>query len=118
MKAKPIETKIRSAMRDVWMKSVERRNALIRSRIPCNDGSRKKWLESCEVCGKTAYIGQKEHKVKKNGEKSKVMRPILAVHHINEVPNVWHPEFISRLFCDEDDLLVVCHPCHDKAHGK
>jgi len=115
-KPTPIETRIRSAVREVWMKSEERKNALLRSRKPCKDGSRKKWVETCEICGKAAYIGQKEFKTKKNGEPSKVQRPILVVHHKNEVPNVWAGDFLSRLFCSVDNLQVVCHKCHDKEH--
>lgn len=116
--AKLIDTQISSELRRLWMKSTPRKNALIRSRVPCTDGSRKKWVETCEECGLTAYIGQKEHKIKKNGEPSKVMRPILIVHHIDEVPNVWDADFMKRLFCHEDRLQVVCHKCHDKYHGK
>ena len=112
----PIDTQISSALREVWMKSPQRKDALKRSRKPCTDGSRKKWVECCEACGKTAYIGQKECKTKKDGTPSKVQRPVLVVHHINGVPNVWHPEFMSRLFCSPDELQVLCHACHDREH--
>ena len=114
----PIDAQISSALREVWMKSPNRKAALVRSRKPCEDGSRKKWVETCEVCGKTAYVGQKEFKTKKDGTPSKVQRPILVVHHINEVPNVWEPDFMARLFCPTEDLQVVCGMCHDAAHKK
>ena len=116
-KPRPIDSQISSTLRELWMRSEPRRQALVRSRIPCLDGSRKKWLETCEQCGKTAYVGQKEHKIKKNGEPSKVTQTILVVHHLDEVPNVWHPEFMKRLFCSVDRLQVVCHECHDRHHA-
>ena len=113
---KPIDGAISNALRLLWMISTERKNALLRSRSPCTDGSRKKWIESCESCGKTAYIGEKEFKTKKDGTPSKVRRPVLVVHHTNEVPNVWAADFMRRLFCHEDDLQIVCHKCHDNIH--
>jgi hypothetical protein len=117
-KPTPIETRIRSAVREVWMKSEERKDALIRSRKPCKDGSRKKWVETCEICGKAAYIGQKEFKTKKDGSPSKLTRKVLIVHHVNEVPNVWADDFMRRLFCPADELKILCNSCHDKAHNK
>ena len=118
-----LETKIRGAVRSLWMQSDIRRDALKRSRIPCNDGSKRKWLETCEVCGKCATIGEKEHKTKKDGTKSKLKRAVLSVHHIDEVPGVWEPDFLSRMFCRHSDdpvsrLLVVCNECHDNIHSK
>ena len=113
-----IDSRISSVLRDLWMKSEPRKQALIRSRKPCEDGSRKKWVECCESCGKTAYIGQKEFKTKKNGEPSKVKRPLLVVHHVDEVPNVWHPKFMTMLFCPSDRLQILCNPCHEKMHEK
>jgi len=117
MKAKTIDTKISATMRLLWMTCAERRKSLARSRFPCKDGSRKKWVESCEECGKTAYIGEKEFKTKKDGSPSKQTRKILVVHHVYEVPNVWAHDFMRRLFCHEDDLKVVCHECHSEAHS-
>jgi len=117
-KPTPIETRISSTMRELWMKSEERKNALIRSRQPCKDGSRKKYVETCEMCGRTAYIGQKEPKIKQDGKPSKVERPVLIVHHVNEVPNVWASDFLKRMFCNSDQLMILCHQCHDKAHNK
>ncbi len=116
--SKKLDTQISSELRRLWMKSEPRKAALIRSRVPCEDGSRKKFLETCERCGKTAYIGEKEHKIKKNGEPSKVMRPVLVVHHVKEVPNVWEADFMERLFCHEDDLMILCNFCHDEVHDE
>jgi len=115
---KPIDTKISATMRQLWMTCKERKDALVRSRKPCTDGSRKKWVETCEECGKTAYIGQIEFKTKKDGSPSKLTRKVLIVHHVNEVPNVWADDFMRRLFCPADDLKILCHSCHDKAHNK
>jgi len=117
-KPQTIDAKISATMRLLWMTCAERKAALVRSRKPCTDGSRKKWVESCEVCGRTAYIGEKEFKTKKDGSPSKLTRTVLLVHHVNEVPNVWAGDFMKRLFCHVDDLQVVCHLCHDKAHNK
>lgn len=113
-----LEAKIRSACRDLWMKSEQRRDAFIRSRQPCTDGSRKKYVETCEVCGKTAYIGEKEFQIKKDGTPSKRKQPVLIAHHLDEVPHVWEPDFLSRLFCDSDRLQIVCHDCHRQLHEK
>lgn len=111
-----LEAKIRSAIRDLWMKSEQRREAFIRSRQPCTDGSRKKWIETCEMCGRWAYVGEKEFKTKKDGTPSKVKRPVLICHHVDEVPHVWEPDFLSRMFCDSDRLKILCHDCHDELH--
>ena len=113
-----LEAKIRSAVRNLWMQSEERKKAFVRSRIPCNDGSRRKWLETCEMCDRSAYIGEKEFKTKKDGTPSKVKRPILVCHHIDEVPHVWEPDFLARMFCDSDRLQILCHDCHEKMHNK
>ena len=115
---KPIDGKISATMRQLWMTCKERKDALVRSRKPCKDGSRKKWVETCEECGKTAYIGQKEFKTKKDGSPSKLTRKVLIVHHVNEVPNVWADDFMRRLFCPADDLKILCNSCHDKAHNR
>ena len=112
-----LEAKIRSAIRDLWMKSEQRRDAFIRSRQPCTDGSRKKWVEVCEMCGKTAYIGEKEFKTKKDGTPSKVKRPVLVCHHLDHVPHVWEPDFLSRMFCDSDRLQILCNDCHTQVHA-
>ena len=113
-----LEAKIRSAIRDLWMKSEQRRDAFVRSRQPCTDGSRKKWVETCEMCGRTAYIGEKEFKTKKDGTPSKAKRPILICHHVNGVENVRHPNFLKSMFGDSEELQILCHSCHEKMHEK
>jgi hypothetical protein len=100
------------------MKSEQRKEAFLRSRRPCRDGSRKKWVEACEECGKTAYIGEKEFKTKKDGTPSKQTRRVLICHHVNEVPNVWEDDYLRRLFCPSDELKILCNSCHDKEHSK
>ena len=112
-----LEAKIRSAVRNLWMQSEERKKAFVRSRIPCNDGSRRKWLETCEMCDRSAYIGEKEFKTKKDGTPSKVKRPILICHHITTIPDVWHPEFMKRMFCPSDELQILCNDCHAQVHA-
>ena len=117
-KKQNIEAKIRSAVRKQWMQSEERKKAFVRSRIPCNDGSRRKWVEKGGMSGKQATSGEKEFKTKKDGTPSKVKRPILICHHVNGVENVWHPNFLKSMFCDSKQLQILCHDCHDDCHEK
>ena len=43
----------------------------------------------------------------------------VQVHHINEVKEANdYNEYIELLFCDPDDLMVVCKNCHYIIHQK
>jgi hypothetical protein len=117
------EGTIRSAIRKLWMISKGRGDALKRSRIPNNTGSKHKWLETCEVCGKAATIGEKEFKPKADGTLGQVKRTVLVVHHIIGVPDVFHQDFLRNMFCEQydkpsDGYEICCHKCHLKTHAE
>ena len=115
--------RIRSAVRKLWMISKGRKDALMRSRTDANNEQRFKYYEHCEVCDNPYRIGAKEYTIKKNGEKSKKERPCLVVHHIEPIPDVFDPLFLTKMFCEQydnsaDGYLVVCHDCHEEEHRK
>lgn len=83
-----------------WKPKYEvKRKARHHEKLP-NDRGRLVFHSVCASCG------------------SLVPETTTAVDHINPVvdPNVgfvsWD-EFINRLFCEEDNLQVLCKPCHD-----
>ena len=87
-------SKVRAALRQLWLRSRER-NAAIKREGGC-----------CESCH------QKQSKAK--GREFKV-----EVHHLNGI--VWEQmiDYIYRhLLCDPKDLQVMCQPCHECEHGK
>jgi len=117
------ETQLRGAVRIIWMKSEVRKNAMHRSRVNNTGAGAHKYYETCEVCGVKHRLGAKEFKTKKDGSLSKQERSCLAVHHIEPIPDVWHSDFLKRMFCRQfedplDGLLVVCNKCHDEIHSK
>ena len=117
------ETQLRSAARQIWLKSKIRANALKRSRVKNTGEGRHRFYETCEVCKTKHRIGDKEFKIKNDGDLSKVERSCLAVHHIEQIPDVWHPDFLRNMFCRQfenpiDGLMVVCNKCHDDIHYK
>lgn len=117
------EAQIRGAVRKIWSQSRPRANALKRTRIKNTDiTSRKKLLEVCERCGVTHYIGERVPKIKKDGTVSKVKEKCLVVHHIEHIPNVFHSEFLTKMFCEQfdnpaDGYLILCQKCHKKIHS-
>jgi hypothetical protein len=113
------ESSIRNAIRQVWMYSKPRRDAVKRSRIKFNG----KTFERCEICKKTFAPRQKEFFVKKDGTLSKKAVSCLTVHHITTIPSVFHPDFMKYMFCTHlenpaDGYLVLCRDCHNKEHSK
>ena len=88
-------SRIRQALRQLWLRCVERREALKRENY------------TCECCK------QKQSKVK--GKEFRV-----EVHHREGVLN-WD-EVITAiekyLLCHSDELEVLCKSCHDQTHGK
>ena len=65
---------------------------------------RRKWSYVCEGCG-NAFDGK-----------------MINVHHKIECGDLKSfddlPGFTKRLFCDSQDLAVLCNHCHDRIHGK
>lgn len=92
---------IRSALRRAWQKYPVKWQVLGASASP-NDGrfdSRTKKMYQCNVC--------------KNWFKAKDVQ----VDHIKPAGTLKEykdlPEFVSTLFCEEDNLQVICKECHD-----
>lgn len=86
-------SKVRSALRQLWLRSRERAAAL------------KAAGYCCEECGR------KQSKAK--GREFKV-----EVHHRDEILN-WDAllEYVYRhLLCPSDRLEVLCEECHEKIH--
>jgi len=87
-------SKIRSALRVLWMRSRERSTAL------------KNTDYCCSVCG-----------VKQSGAKGREVR--LAVHHLEHID--WEGLFNDirrRLLHDPKMLAPVCKDCHKEIHDK
>jgi 5-methylcytosine-specific restriction endonuclease McrA len=82
-------SRIRSALRNVWLRSRERAACLKR------DGY------TCQICGK-----------KQTMAKGKVFK--VQVHHLNGIE--WEyliDEVYKHLLCNPDNLQTICKPCHD-----
>ena len=88
-------SRVRSAIRRLWMMSVERSRAL------------KAAGYCCEKCGK------KQSKAK--GKEQKV-----EVHHRDQI-NSWEhviDVIFFEILCSPEHLEVLCHDCHAKEHEK
>jgi 5-methylcytosine-specific restriction endonuclease McrA len=86
-----LQTRIRSALRKLWLWSPMRRNALAKARIG-------RGLYECSDC------------------KNIFSRQDIAVDHTIPVTPIsgfdtWD-EFIQRLFCSPEGLKVLCSLCH------
>lgn len=90
----------------IWMKSIERAEAVKRSKKKLkNPNTLKSYKQypTCEKCG-IVFYEEKDYQV----------------HHINAVGSIsngWDV-FFQRLFCPSNELLVLCKDCHNKIHGK
>lgn len=92
---------------------------------------RKKVLEAakvapatylCNKCGAWAYKGASDKNylyIKEDNPEENIIREKVCVDHINPVvdPKVgfvnWDT-YINNMFCPEENLQVLCNPCHDK----
>ena len=87
-------SKVRSALRQLWLRSRERSAALKR------EGNR------CQCCGVKASVA-KGREVK------------LEVHHLREGGIEWEKmiDYVYRhLLCDPKELEVLCKACHEDEH--
>jgi hypothetical protein len=87
------KSKIRAALRNVFLRSREHASAL------------KQANNTCQVCGKKKSVAK--------GKECAV-----RVHHINGVHN-WEEIFVAirkELLCDPSFLTIMCTDCHDKHH--
>ncbi len=98
-------TFIRSLLRRGWSVYPVRFQALLKSRRPYKgDDKRTKWEYQCNECKqwfKTKEV-EVDHLYMTGGLKT-----------YNDLP-----EFCRRLFCEVDDLQVVCKPCHKEITAK
>lgn len=116
-----LESTLSNANRKVWMMSWGRSEAFRRSRIPCTDGSRKKFKEVCCRCKTSYYIGEKYFPLTVKGVPSKKAKPRLIVHHKYEVPNIWDDNYMKYLYCEQLDdpqlgYQILCQECHIETH--
>ena len=94
---------IKGAIRRVFSRSDLRRKALQASVTDHIDPSRKRvtrWSK-CSACGKLepSYLCEVDHDI-----------PIIPVDSsLNEM--TWD-EIVDRVWCDENNLKVMCKPCH------
>ncbi len=83
-----LKTKIRSALRKLWMYSDERNQAIKNARV-----ERGKYR--CELC--SGLFGRKE----------------IQVDHIEPVGKlISYDDFVAKLFCGVSGLRVLCVRCH------
>ena len=86
-------SRIRSALRQLWLRSRERAAALKRDKY------------TCQTCGR------KQTKIK--GKEFSVQ-----VHHLKGIAN-WEgliDEVYMKLLCDPKHLETICKECHDLSH--
>ena len=96
---------IRAALRNKsrWFKSI----SIAKERVKVaytGSNKKRKWMYRCEKC-----LELKDSKA-------------INVHHkiecgsLNSFSDL--PGFVERLFCDSNDLIVLCNNCHDNEHKK
>jgi 5-methylcytosine-specific restriction endonuclease McrA len=87
-------SRVRAALRSVWLRSRERQAAI------------KRENNCCEECGR-------------KGSKAKGKEVAIEVHHLAEEGINWERimDYIYRhLLCDPKHLEVLCKDCHDHRH--
>lgn len=84
-----------SALRRAWMKYPVKQDVLAESRRPAQGRSKQtKWEYRCASCGGW-FLGSE-----------------VQVDHIRECKSDDMNEFVATLFCEADNLQVVCKGCH------
>ncbi len=100
------KTFIRGVLRTGFKKWPVKHQVIAANRRPYvlgvdGDDARIKWIPHCEIC-KQEFLGSK----------------YVEVDHIDPMGSVVldHTliEAVLRLFCEKDNLRVVCKPCHKK----
>lgn len=94
---KPVtpRSRVRAALRQVYLRSRERAAAI------------KRASNTCEVCGK-------------KGSAAKGREVKIEVHHNNQIAD-WEKVIdavFRHILCSPDDLTVLCKACHDDVHEK
>lgn len=91
---------IRSALRSKWLRWQPRNDAIKAARRPYN-GPRamQKWECQCSIC--------KEWFVQKLVEVDHFPHDAGSILDVNDIG-----PFVNRLYCETDNLRVLCKPCH------
>ncbi len=94
-------TWVSSALRSRWLHWPPRAEAMKLARVPyTGENKRQKYAYKCAICGK--IFSQKEVEVDHHPYKAGSLKSI------NDIGN-----YVSRgLYCEVDNLRVVCKPCH------
>lgn len=91
---------IRSALRRAWTKYPVRYQVMDKAKQPYKGtDKRTKWVYECNSC-KTLYKStdvQVDH-----------IKPAGSLQDYKDLPN-----FVKTLFCEADNLQVLCKACHD-----
>ncbi len=87
-------SKVRAALRQLWLRSRERAAALKREKY------------CCQLCG-----------IKQSKAKGREVK--VQVHHLDGIDWEWILDKVyEKLLCNPDRLEVLCKKCHDKEHLK
>lgn len=90
---------IRSALRKAWSRYPVRFQVLKAASKPyTGKDTRRKWSYKCAQCKK--WFMQKDVEVDH-------ITPCGSLKEYTDLPR-----FVATLFCEEDNLRVVCKPCH------
>lgn len=86
-------SRVRAAIRQLWLRSRERATALKRDEY------------KCQCCGVKASTAK--------GKEQKVL-----VHHLNGIDNWEHviDAVYRHILCDPKDLMTICPECHKQEH--
>lgn len=90
---------IRSGLRSKFHRWPPKWDTLEKAKIKSR-AKRYKWKYKCEICKK--YYPKKEVQVDH-------IIPCGSLKSFDELP-----QFVERLFCEENELRVLCKPCHTK----
>ena len=110
---KKLLRQLRAFLRKYWSyNSVARKSAILKSRVTeklkKKDGTYGKRIKvighTCAKCGKVIPVKPNR-------------RPAIEVHHVHPLGKLTLiniVSFIFKLFCDEDNLMILCHECHQE----
>ena len=116
-----LKQKIKSALRKIWASGPQKKEALNRAKVAYNGpNKRRKYSIICERCNKTMGLSERYRPINKDGTEAKRAIKVYCVHHLEGMPKVvesWD-EYIKKMFCDSDGLVVVCRQCHFEIHGE
>lgn len=92
---------IRSALRRAWTKYPVRYQAMDKAKYPYRGrDKRTKWVYECKSCTK---------RYKSTEVQVDHIEPAGSLKEYADLPG-----FVSRLFCEANNLQVLCKECHDR----